>query len=364
MRILHRYLGGDFLLAFVLTLVVFTFVMSIGVVFKVTDLLARGVSWQPVFQVLLSGIPAALMFSIPVSVLTACLLMFGRLSADGEITAMRVSGVSAWSIASRPLLVALLLTVLCIYINNDLAPRSHFARRLLVSRLGVESPLELLDEGRFINDFAGLTIYLGRREGDRVRNVRIYDERGGVRREIRAGTGSIRVSTNRMDLVFDLRDVRVDPFSADRPGPAFCERWTTRVPNALRSRTYRKHADDMSFGELLVGMRHTRAAFPELEPGDVRAERMALAVECNKRLALSAACLAFVLIGVPLGIKAHRKESSIGVAMSLGLVFNFYLFIIVAESLARQPALRPDLIVWLPVLISVGLGSWLMQRTN
>ena len=67
-------------------------------------------------------------------------------------------------------------------------------------------------------------------------------------------------------------------------------------------------------------------------------QKMALAVELNKRLALSLSCLTFVLLGIPLGVKAHRKESSIGVAMGLFLVFNFYLFIVVAESLKSQTA--------------------------
>ena len=365
MRILNRYLATEFLVSFGVTLLVFTFVMSIGVVFKVSDLLARGVSWQPVFQVLLTGVPAALIFSIPISILTSCLLMFGRLSADGEITAMRCSGIGLWQVLSRPMIVACAMLAVCIYINNDLAPKSHFARRLLVSQLGVESPMELLEEGRFIQDFAGLTVYIGQREGDQLRNVRLYDQRKkDVKREIRARSGTMRVATNGTDLVLDLSDVRVDPFSDDRPGPAFCSRWSTVIPNALRSRQPKKNQDDMNFAELWEGIRHPAAYFPELDAESLTAQRTSLAVEFNKRLALSFACVAFVLLGVSLGVKAHRKESSIGVGISLALVFNFYLFIIIAESLSKYPEVRPDFIVWMPVLIAVTLGAWLMERAN
>ena len=75
-------------------------------------------------------------------------------------------------------------------------------------------------------------------------------------------------------------------------------------------------------------------------------------------------CISFVLLGMPLGIRAHRRESSIGVAMSLLLIFAFYLFIIIADSFSRTPGIRPDLIVWMPVVISVALGSYLVQRAN
>jgi len=101
-----------------------------------------------------------------------------------------------------------------------------------------------------------------------------------------------------------------------------------------------------------------------LSADDVAKKKTLLAVEFHKRLALSFACFSFVLLGVPLGIKGHRKESSIGVAVSLFLVFNFYAFIIVAESMAKYPAVRPDLIVWMPVIISMVLGTVLMRRVN
>jgi lipopolysaccharide export system permease protein len=365
MRILNRYLSAEFLFSFVLTFVIFTFIMSIGAVFKVSDLLARGVSWQPVFKILASSIPSAMIFSVPISILTTCLLLFGRMSADGEITAMRCSGISLWRSLSRPLVVAGAMLAFCIFLNNELAPRSHYARREQVSRLTVESPTEFLDEGRFIEDFAGLTVYIGRRDGDTLRNIRIYDARtGDIKREIRAQTGVIRVATNGADLILDLFDVRVDPFSDERPGPAFCSRWSTVIPDALRVRQPAMRADDMTFGELWDRIHNLKGYYGHMDPEACAVQRMVLVVEFNKRLALSCACMAFVLLGVPLGIKAHRKESSIGVAISLGLVFNFYLFIIVAENLARFPAWRPDIIVWLPVLISVILGAWLMERGN
>ena len=102
---------------FVVTLGVITFVMSLAIAFKVTDLLARGVSGKLLLELLIHGIPPAMAFSIPMSVLTTCLLVFGRLSADGEITAMKASGVSTWQIISPLLHVSIFLTLICLYIK-------------------------------------------------------------------------------------------------------------------------------------------------------------------------------------------------------------------------------------------------------
>lgn len=365
MQTIRKHIAASFLVTFIMTLVIFTFVISIGVVFKITDLLARGVSLRPVFRILLCGIPAALAFSIPISLLTSSLLVFGRLAADGEITAMKACGISMWQIILTPLLFSFLFTVLCIHINNELAPQSHYTRRTLTDRLGVDSPIELLEEGCFIQDFEGLTVYIGKKKKNQISNVRIYDLRTrGIKREIQAKKGVINVGASGTDLIIDLFDVRVDPFYTDRPGAGFCGKWTIRIDNALKVRKYRKREEDMTFSELAEGIHHIEAHFPKLAPDDLLRQKMSFAVELNKRLALSLSCFAFVLLGIPLGIMAHRKESSIGVGISLFLVFNFYLFIIIAESLACCPQAHPVFIAWIPVIISVILGLYLVKRAN
>jgi lipopolysaccharide export system permease protein len=361
--IIKRHIVLSFMTTFVVTLIVLTFVVSIGAVFKIADLLARDVSASLVMRSFLCGIPFALMFSIPISALTASLLVFGRLSSDNEITAMKACGVSMWQIASAPLLVSVLLMTLCLYINTELAPMSHYARRKLMGSLLVSKPLALLEEGRFIRDFEGLIVYLGRRKGNNIKNVRIL-ELGGTKREIQARSGVVSVATNRTDLIIDLFEVRIDPFDPARPGAGYCGTWRKTIKDALRTRSYTKRVEDMNAIELIYGMQDPDAYFSGLAPEDQLKQRTAVKVELNKRIALSAACFAFVIIGIPLGVTAHRKESSVGVGISLFLVFNFYLFIIVAESLARYPQTVPELIVWLPVLLFTWLGYTLIQRTG
>jgi len=364
-RKLDSYLGGSFFVALLASVVICTFVISLGALFEIVELIARGVAWRPVVLILLWGFPSALTFSIPVGALTSCLLVFGRLAADGEITAMKASGISMWRIMLAPLRLGLLLAVLCLYINNELWPRSHHACRGLIASLGVMSPVEMLDEGRFIDDFPGLTVYIGRKKDDRIHNVRIYDVRDpALKREIYAKSGVIRTGRRGRDLVIDLYDARVDPFSAETPGAGYFSSSTVTVRNALYHRGYRKREKDMTMTELIEGMRHPSNLFPALGRKDLERQRMSFAVELNKRLCLSISCLAFIFLGIPLGAAAHRKESSAGVGISIFLVLNFYLFIIIAESLAKHPEVRPDLITWLPVVISLGLGSYLVRRVN
>ena len=114
MRVLNRYFLADFLSYFILTLLVFTFVMYLGGMIKAIDLMSQGISGKIILQIFAYQIPYILTFTIPMSTLTATLLLFGRLSIDGEITALRACGLSLSQIVSPVLLLAVLLTLVCV----------------------------------------------------------------------------------------------------------------------------------------------------------------------------------------------------------------------------------------------------------
>lgn len=401
MKTLKHYITDAFFATFLATLAVFTFVLSVGGLFKLTDLVTRGIPAGPIFRVFLSGLPTALGFAIPISAITATLLVFGRLSADSEITAMRACGISLWQITRWMLPVAVLLLLACLYINSELMPRSHYARRTATAQLGVINPVDLIEEGRTIRQFDGLSLYVERKRGSVLEQIRIFDQREeGKTREIKAERGVVSVPTNSNDIVLLLEQVTIDPFSFDSPGKADAARWPIRIEDARRSAVYRRRDKDLTLPELFVGamavreesrkldvqvavlnaeaealnaMRTNRVDAPppslstahygiEARLMELRVRAMQMMVEFHKRLALSGACFAFVFLGIPLGVRSHRKESSLGIAMSLVAVFVFYMFILLAEQLAGYPQFRPDLLNWIPIVLAMVVGVVMIRR--
>src|SRR5205814_1430792 len=91
-------------------------------------------------------------------------------------------------------------------------------------------------------------------------------------------------------------------------------------------------------------------------------ERSASRTEINKRFSFPFSCLAFGLIGVPLGVTAHRRETSIGFAMGLIVAVTYFLFVIIGDTLRSNPNVHPELLVWLPNVLFIVLGTLLFRR--
>ena len=101
----------------------------------------------------------------------------------------------------------------------------------------------------------------------------------------------------------------------------------------------------------------------QLQSGDKR-ERSASRTELNKRFSFPFSCIAFALVGVPLGVTAHRRETTVGFLLSLIIAISYFLFVIIADTLRNNPKVHPELLVWFPNVLFIALGAALFFRLS
>ena len=109
------------------------------------------------------------------------------------------------------------------------------------------------------------------------------------------------------------------------------------------------------------------AALPPPTPDKAREQardEMKLKLIVQEKFNLSLAVFSFALIGVPLGIKVSRRETSANLGLALLLVLGYYLITVIVKWLDQRPEYRPDLLFWLPNVIFLALAVRLFRRMD
>jgi lipopolysaccharide export system permease protein len=122
---------------------------------------------------------------------------------------------------------------------------------------------------------------------------------------------------------------------------------------------------DQFYKEYLTGRRLSSYTLPELQKfirEGADGKLLEAHVELNKRFSASLACFAFALIAVPLGITTHRKETSVGFGHSLVVAFTYFFFIIMADTFRNNAAAHPSILIWIPNILFITLGTVLFYR--
>jgi lipopolysaccharide export system permease protein len=375
-------LTRQILASLILTVAVFTVVLLLGNILK--EILPPLISGQVRFGVVAEAIglliPFVWVFALPMGMLTATLLIFGRFSADQELTAVRASGISLLSLISPILLLSLVLCGISALVNMEIGPRCRTAYTRLFFRIGVElSSAQLLPEGRFIKDFKGENLVsVGKNRNGVLEDITLY--------QIKNNTNVVTIRAPRGKIDVDAVNRVVNLYLYDAKGVSLTDGRiqsgdiTIQIDLKQPKQNERPRLSDMTFIQLRDELRDLERwlSFPiarNLSPEQLRAVKQnmekqkkdlttPIRVHIHRQVAFSFASFGFTLIGIPLGIRVHRRETNIGIAIALLLVAVYYCFVLLGSSLDTHPEFAPQLIVWLPNFIFQAVGGVLLWRAN
>ncbi len=402
LKTLHKYLVGQVLATMLLTVAVFVFVMVLmNVLADVLKLLVAGhVSLWLVVKAIALLVPFGCVFALPMGFITATLLVFGRFSADHELTAARAGGVSLLALISPVLLLSLACCALTAWFNMDLGPSSRVMFKDLRTEMLASLATEQIPAKQGIRISKHFDLYAEENTGKELRNVMIVQmaDETNVLATIDAATATIKADRAHGGLLVDLYDGHLVSIRQKGKSMSSFRHYPLDLsPDLLAGGKSAPSIGDMTFLQLRQELRLVKArnflgnaasSLPmkdlisqglEVNTNSSPAEAEAvlksarklqsqqaseIRVIMNRQIAFSFACFGFTLVGIPLGIRVHRRESNIGIALALILVVVFYAFQMLGDSLAWHPELYPHLIVWIPVFLFQGIGAVLLWRAN
>ena len=331
MKIIDRTVGFGILFTTSFGVLVLSLILVLGNIFKqLLDILINNpdVPISTVLTFMALVLPFSLTFTIPWGFLTALLLVFGRMSADNELIALKSNGVSVPRTCVPVFLLSIVLTLICFWINIDVAPKAEQAMRRAVVDIATSNPASLFRADEVVDDFPDRRVYVGRKDGNKLFNITVFEINDDYvpKQMIYAKEGVL--STDPGDssrLLLRLFNARFEQRDEKEPRELSKIQQGIVMKEGVFPISLKKF-----FAEFQGSRRMSSYTLPELVDflakgaGDRQTEAV---VEFNKRFSTSLACCAFVLIAIPLGITTHRKETSVGFALSLVIAFTYFFFI-------------------------------------
>jgi len=367
MKIIDRYISISVIATAFFGVVVLSLVLVLGNLFKqLLDVLINNpdVPIATVLAFMALVLPFSLTFTIPWGFLTALLLVFGRISADNELIALKSNGISVPRICIPVFVLAVVLSGICFWINIDVAPRAEQQMTKTIVNIATSNPAALFRADEVVDQFPDRRVYVGSKTGDRLRNLIVFElnENSEPTKMVYAKEGVLTADPANTRLLLRLFNARFEERDKQDPRELTKIRQGIEVTEGVFPISLEEF-----YKEYLSGRRLSSYTLPELLgylPTIAGEEKLRATVELHKRFAASLACVAFALIAVPLGITAHRKETSVGFALSLVIAFTYFFFIIMADTFRGNPAAHPTVLIWVPNVLFITLGTVLFWRLS
>jgi lipopolysaccharide export system permease protein len=159
-KILERYILKEHVSPFFISLLVVTMVLLIDRVIDLLDLIIeKRLPASIVVELFGLSLPYMLALSIPMAVLVATILAFGRMTVDRETIAMKSSGINVYSMVRPLVAVAILLTGLMVYFNHWFLPQTNHKLKNLMVKIAYYKPMTIIKPGEFthVTDY---TVYV------------------------------------------------------------------------------------------------------------------------------------------------------------------------------------------------------------
>lgn len=378
-NLLDRYIFKSVLGSCLAAVGLFAFVLMLGNAIR--DLLGYVLADQltptTFVRLVLLLIPFTISYALPMGMLTGVLLTLGRLSADSEITAMRAAGISLFRMARPVVLLGVLGFLLGLYVNFTAMPQARLQyQRELADAVRI-NPLRFIVPRTFIRDFPGYVVYVGDKQGPVLKEFWLWelDDTQRVVRTVRAGSGRFDFDEEANTLLLTLLQAQIESRN-----PRLPENFSTAplVGTFEKTEQIRLPLDKL-FGRSGVQQKLKWMTYPELRAEEARLaalavppdqlkdhhrEQMKVQLVMQEKFQNALAMLTFALIGVPLGIKVSRRETSANLGVAVALALGYYFLTVMVNWLDRHPEYRPDQLFWIPNLVFIGLAVWLFGRID
>lgn len=354
-----QYIFFEMIPSFILGLLVFVSIILMFQVLRLTEFaLVHNVPLKTIAEIIGYVVISMLPALFPMALLFSVLLTYGRLSQDSEIVAMKASGLPMGTLLLPAVFLALFVGIISAQMSFSIAPWGNRQFEVLYTRLANTKAGAVIKEGTFSEGFFDMVVYANEVDSDKglLKKVFIYDEKNAdVPLTIISKEGEIIPDPERpgYEVLLRLKNGEIHRQAKTHTKISF-ETYDVHFSEPLNLEEREKSPQSLTLDEVRARLREDLKD-PELE--------VTLRTEYHKRLAITALCIIFALIGVGLGTTTNRRAAKAGgMILCIGLIIIYWILYISAEGLARSGTIPVALAIWTPNFIFAILGIDSLRR--
>ncbi|MDR0331495.1 MAG: LptF/LptG family permease [Chitinispirillales bacterium] len=412
--LLYRYIVKEHIFPFFasLSIIVFLFIMQQAIM-MLDRIVSKNIDPLVVLEVFLIQLGWILALGVPMAILSATLMTFGRMSGDNEITAIKASGRSMSALVVPVMSAAAVVTVALFFFHDLILPEANHRAANLLGDISRKRPAAFIEPGVLIRDFQDYAMYVDEVNplSGNLKGIRVFTDAPGQDPTVTvAENGAIRMTSDGEYLELSLFNGETHGTSRANVNDYFVAKFQKQVVyiKNVDSRLERTSSEsrgdrEKNIAELMNDVRELEgsnrllsaergetldsvSAFKERFGEDTNTRRnqnrlkqyenrldqiensrkandgliAQYMVEVHKKFAIPAACLIFVLIGAPLGIMARRGGLAVGASYSVFFFIMYWVFLIAGENMADKMLIAPAVGMWAGNVFLALCGALLM----
>ena len=357
MSTIDRYIFRQMVFPFIFGLLVFTFSVTINRILLLTQMvLNKGISISAVLKLASLTIPDFMIITLPVSFLLALLTVFGKMTQDNEIMALRASGISIVKLTKPVLLFALIPLSFSILFSFYIAPRFNFFFRVLAVKEVKKAALSALKKNSLTNRFGNLKIFVKNVNTDKstMKGIFILNKVRNTPETLIAKSGSIKYDQKLNTLSFYLKKGTIQNQNPNSKNFWLLHFNTYKINIKLKGISFPGKNSSMHF---LTFSALARKYITEKSP-----ELNIYLAYLYKKIAIPAAAVLFIFIGMPLGMLLEKRSLFLAISYTIIFVVLYYIIFTSGFYLSLRNQLNPVIGVWGADLFLAVSGSVLYLK--
>lgn len=407
MKIFESYILKENFKPFIISLMVTTFVMLLDKIIDLLNLIIeKHLDIFTIVSIFGLSLPFILALTIPMAILLASIMSFGRLSVDNELVAFKSCGINIYTLLKPTVIAALAISIFMVYFNNAVLPETNHMLKNIMIKANYRRPATAIVPGTF-NSLKNYTIYVKERVDDELYGILIYNrEKAKFPKTISAERGKIELANGGNSLraiLFNGQMHERDQKDPNKYNISKFKKFTLNLPDLgykinQEGTEYRgdrelssnamqqivndrkenidkvqkeiisikanintlKEEDNKTLDKKELKNNYNRLNMKNDKISSLRSDVRKYQVEIHKKYAIAFACVIFVLIGAPIGMMT--KTSGVGMAFSVSaLIFLIYYgSLTLGEELADKGVISPFLAMWISNIVFSIVGVYLV----